>query len=254
MTFGSCFVQGNLLKNWKKVTMTDESKEATVLLIEDHQDIAGAIVDFLEHRGCVVDYAADGLTGLHLAVSNYYDVIVLDVMLPGIDGLAVCRKLREEARIDTPVLMLTARDTLDDKITGLGAGADDYLVKPFEVLELEARIRALRRRHRGAVAREAYAVGDLALDAATLQVTRAGQALTLTPICLKLLTVMMRASPRVVTRQQLEREVWGDLLPDSDALRSHLYTLRKVIDKPFPRKLLHTIPGIGYRLATDDGC
>jgi DNA-binding response OmpR family regulator len=177
---------------------------------------------------------------------------VLDIMLPGLDGLSVCRKLREEARNDTPLLMLTARDTLDDKITGLSAGADDYLVKPFEVRELEARLRTLLRRHRGAVARETYTVDDLTLDTATLQVTRGGQSLALTPIGLKLLTALMRASPRVVSRQQLEREVWGDLLPDSDTLRSHLYTLRKAIDKPFARPLLHTLPGAGYRLAADD--
>jgi DNA-binding response OmpR family regulator len=224
-----------------------------ILLVDDHRDIAGAIIDFLEHRDFAVDYAADGITGLHLAVTNTYDVIVLDLMLPGLDGLAVCRKLREEARVDTPVLMLTARDTLDDKIIGLGAGADDYLVKPFEVRELEARIGTLLRRYRRAVARETYTVDDLTLDMATLRVTRGGQVLTLTPIGLKLLTVLMRASPRVVTRQQLEREVWGDLLPDSDTLRSHLYTLRKVIDKPFARTLLHTISGVGYRLAVEDG-
>lgn len=227
--------------------------QPSILLVDDHRDIAGAIIDFLEHRGFVVDYAADGVTGLHLAVTNRYDVIVLDIMLPGLDGLAVCRKLREEARNDTPLLMLTARDTLDDKITGLGAGADDYLVKPFEVRELEARITTLLRRHRRAVALEVYTVGDLTLDTATLRVTRGSQSLTLTPIGLKLLTVLMRASPRVVTRQQLEREVWGDVLPDSDTLRSHLYTLRKTIDKPFGRPLLHTIPGAGYRLAIDDG-
>jgi DNA-binding response OmpR family regulator len=236
----------------KGVAMTSDPRQPNVLLIEDHRDIAGAIADFLEQRGFVVDYAPDGVSGLHLAVTNRYDVIVLDVMLPGMDGIAVCRKLREEARNDTPVLMLTARDTLDDKINGLGAGADDYLVKPFEVRELEARIRSVLRRHRGAVVREIYTVVDLTLDTATLQVTRDGQLLTLTPIGLRLLTVLMRASPRVVTRQQLEHEVWGDLLPDSDTLRSHLYTLRKIIDKPFSKKLLHTIPGTGYRLASDD--
>ena len=236
----------------KGVAMTSDPRQPNVLLIEDHRDIAGAIADFLEQRGFVVDYAPDGVSGLHLAVTNRYDVIVLDVMLPGMDGIAVCRKLREEARNDTPVLMLTARDTLDDKINGLGAGADDYLVKPFEVRELEARIRSVLRHHRGAVVREIYTVVDLTLDTATLQVTRDGQLLTLTPIGLRLLTVLMRASPRVVTRQQLEHEVWGDLLPDSDTLRSHLYTLRKIIDKPFSKKLLHTIPGTGYRLASDD--
>jgi DNA-binding response OmpR family regulator len=232
--------------------MTDDGKQGAILVIEDHRDIAESILDFLEQRGFSVDCARDGVTGLHLAISNPYDVIVLDVMLPGLDGISVCRKLREQARRTTPVLMLTARDTLDDKIAGLDAGADDYLVKPFEVRELEARVRALLRRQRGALAREVYAVGDLVLDTSTLQVTRAGRSLTLTPIGLKMLTVLMRASPGVVSRQQLEREVWGDLLPDSDTLRSHLYNLRKVIDKPFDRPLLHTLASTGYRVS-DDG-
>jgi DNA-binding response OmpR family regulator len=232
--------------------MTDELRQLGILLIEDHRDIAESIVDFLQPRGFAVDYAADGVTGLHLAVTNAYDVIVLDVMLPGIDGLAVCRKLREEARRDTPILMLTARDTLEDKIKGLEAGADDYLVKPFEIRELEARMRTLVRRHRGATARETYAVGDLTVDLATLKVTRAGQPLALTPIGLRLLVALMRASPRIVSRAELEREVWGEVPPDSDALRSHLYNLRKAIDRPFERPLLHTVAAAGYRLA-DDG-
>jgi len=232
--------------------MPEEPRHASVLLIEDHRDIAESIVDFLEPRGFAVDYAADGITGMHLAVTHNHDVIVLDVMLPGADGLVVCRKLREEARRDTPILMLTARDTLEDKITGLEAGADDYLVKPFELRELEARIRTLVRRHRGATALETYRVGDLAVDLATLQVTRAGRALVVTPIGFRLLTALMRASPRVVSRADLEREVWGELPPDSDALRSHLYNLRKVIDRPFDRPLLHTVSARGYRLA-DDG-
>jgi len=132
---------------------------AIVLLIEDHRDIAEMIVEFLEQQGYAVDFAGDGLTGLHLAVTNDYDVIVLDLMLPGIDGISLCRKLRQEARRDTPILMLTARDTLDDKLAGLDAGADDYLVKPFEIRELEARVRTLLRRHRGAVAPAARALG-----------------------------------------------------------------------------------------------
>jgi DNA-binding response OmpR family regulator len=229
----------------------DDARQSSLLLIEDHRDIAESILDFLELRGYEVDYAADGVTGLHLAVTNTYDVIVLDVMLPGIDGLTVCRKIREEARRDTPILMLTARDTLEDKITGLDAGADDYLVKPFEIRELEARLRSMVRRHRGATARELHTIGDLTLDLATLKVTRAGRALSLTPIGLKLLTMLARASPRVVSRNDLEREVWGDVPPDSDALRSHLYSLRKAIDRPFDHPLLHTVAAAGYRLADD---
>ncbi len=224
----------------------------SLLLVEDHRDIAEMVHAYLEGKGYTVDYAADGVTGLHLAVTNDYDALILDLMLPGLDGVALCRKYREEARNDTPVLMLTARDTLDDKIHGLDAGADDYLVKPFAIQELEARIRAMLRRRRGEVAPELLRVGDLTLDTGTLTIQRGGKSLTLTPIALRLLTALMRASPRVVSRQELEREIWGDLLPDSDTLRSHLYTLRKVIDKHFDNPLLHTMTSLGYRLAVED--
>jgi DNA-binding response OmpR family regulator len=229
-----------------------EATTTTLLLIEDHRDIAEMIAEYFEQRGFATDHAADGVTGLHLAVSNHYDVIVADVMLPGMDGIALCRKLREEARRDTPLLMLTARDTIDDKLAGLDAGADDYLVKPFEIRELEARVRTLLRRHRGTLGRDTLRVGDLVLDTSTMSVTRAATPIKLMPIGIKLLTILMRASPRVVSRQQLEHEVWGDLLPDSDTLRSHLYALRRAIDKPFDRSLLHTLPGLGYRLTDDD--
>jgi len=232
--------------------MNTASQAARILLIEDHRDIAEMIGDYLETRGFLVDYAADGITGLHLAVVEPHDVIVLDLMLPGLDGLALCRKLRAEARCDTPILMLTARDTQQDKITGLDAGADDYLVKPFDIRELEARINALLRRHRGAFSSECLQVGDLTLDTGTLEVARGGRRLTLTPIGLRMLLVLMRAAPRVISRRDLEHEVWGDEPPDSDALRSHLYTLRKTIDKPFDRPLLHTVLGAGYRLADTD--
>jgi DNA-binding response OmpR family regulator len=223
-----------------------------LLLVEDHQDIAEMVYAFLERRGYELDYAADGVTGLHLAVTNDYDAIILDLMLPGIDGLDVCTRLREDARKSTPVLMLTARDTLHDKLAGLDVGADDYLVKPFEIQELEARVRALIRRARGQVSPEILRVGDLTLDTGTLRVQRAGKDLAVTPIGLQLLKVLMRASPRVVSRREIEREVWGDILPDSDTLRSHLYNLRKVVDKPFEKPLLHTVQSAGYRIAELD--
>ncbi|MBK9654272.1 MAG: response regulator transcription factor [Rhodanobacteraceae bacterium] len=229
-----------------------DEQSGLVLLVEDNRGISETVGEFLERRGYSVDYAADGVSGLHLAISNSYDVIVLDLMLPGLDGLDVCRKLRQEAKKSTPVLMLTARDTLEDKVTGLDAGADDYLVKPFEVKELEARVRALIRRDRRQVSQEVLRVGDLVLDTATLRLTRAGKDLAVSPIGLRLLTILMRESPRVVSRRDIEREVWGDMLPDSDTLRSHLYNLRKVIDKPFQSQLLHTIHSAGYRLADLD--
>lgn len=228
------------------------SEESTYLLVEDHPDIAMMICDYFEERNCVVDYAADGVTGLHLAASNDFDAIILDLMLPGMDGLELCRKLRNDAAKDTPILMLTARDTLDDKIAGLDAGADDYMVKPFEIAELDARLRAMSRRAKGQIVQETLRVADLTVDTGTLEVSRAGTVLTLTPIGMKLLMHLMKASPRVVTRRALEREVWGDIVPDSDALRSHLYNLRKIIDRPFEKPLLHTIPGAGYRLVDLD--
>jgi DNA-binding response OmpR family regulator len=225
---------------------------ASILLVEDNLDIAEMVVAYLERRDYRVDYAADGLTGLHLLAANDYDTVVLDLMLPGLDGLELCRKARTDGRQDVPILMLTARDTLEDKLQGLDAGADDYLIKPFAIQELEARIRALIRRRRGEVAPEVLRVGDLSVDMATLKVERNGRTLNLTPIGLKLLTVLMRASPRVISRRELERQVWGDILPDSDTLRSHMYNLRKTIDRPFDTALLQTLPGRGYRLAIPD--
>ena len=229
-----------------------DEQAGLILLVEDNRQIAETVGEFLEGRGYSVDYAADGSSGLHLAISGSYDVIVLDLMLPGLDGLEVCRKLRREAKKATPVLMLTARDTLEDKLIGLEAGADDYLVKPFEVRELEARLRALIRRDRRQVSAEVLNVGDMTLDTATLRLTRSGRELTVSPIGLKLLAILMRESPRVVSRRDIEREIWGDMLPDSDTLRSHLYNLRRVIDKPFASPLLHTIHSAGYRLADLD--
>ena len=220
-----------------------------VLIVEDNRDVAEMVCSHLERRGFRVDYAADGVTGLHLGVTDAFDAIVLDLMLPGIGGLEVCRRLREDARRDVPILMLTARDTLEDKVGGLDAGADDYLVKPFEIEELEARLRALIRRRRGLLTRAILQVGDLALDPGTLRVTRGGVEVPVTPIGFRILSLLMRASPRVVSRREIETEVWGDTPPDSDSLRSHLYSLRKSVDRPFDSPLIHTVPSAGYRLA-----
>lgn len=231
--------------------MNNTTRHDALLLIEDHRDIATMVYDYLERRGYTVDYAADGVTGLHLAVTHEYDVIILDLMLPGIEGLEVLRKLRLEAKRSAPVLILSARDTLADKLAGLDNGADDYLVKPFEIRELEARIKALVRRQKRLVNPEILSIADLCYDTGAMQVRRGGLALKLTPIGLKILGILMRASPRVVSRREIEREVWGDIVPDSDTLRSHIYTLRKIIDRPFRQPLLHTIQNTGYRLAGD---
>ena len=170
-----------------------------ILVIEDNQDIAANLGDFLEDRGHTVDFAADGVTGLHLAVVNEFDAIVLDLNLPGMDGLEVCRKLRNDARKQTPVLMLTARDTLDNKLAGFESGADDYLIKPFALQEVEVRLNALSRRGKGVQTR-VLDVGDLEYNLDTLEVRREGKLLQLNPTALKILQTLMEASPAVVTR------------------------------------------------------
>lgn len=218
------------------------------LIIEDNHDICENIGDYLGAKGHLTDFAHDGISAMHLALTQPFDVIVLDLMLPGMDGLTFCRKLRVEAKCNTPILMLTARDTLRDKLAGFEAGADDYLVKPFAMQELYARIRALNKRGQVKTA-ECLTVGDLTMDKHTLEVRRAGQILTLNPTCLKLLERLMVCSPAVVRRTDLETVIWGDDPPDGDLLRSHLYKLRRVVDAPFQKQLIHTIHRIGYRLA-----
>lgn len=222
-----------------------------ILVIEDNKDIAENIADYFEPSGHTLDFAADGVTGLHLAVTQRFDVIVLDLMLPGIDGITLCQKLRQEGKVNTPVIMLTARDQLDDKLMGFQAGADDYLVKPFSVKELEVRIQALVKRSQTAPVDMNLQLADLQYNPDTLEAYRAGQKLELNPIQRRLLEILLKNSSRVVSREELERHIWGDILPDNDVLRTHIYSLRNIIDKPFDKKLLHTIHGAGYRLFDD---
>ncbi|HEY0975573.1 MAG TPA: response regulator transcription factor [Solimonas sp.] len=223
-----------------------------LLLIEDNRDLAANIGEFLESRRHIVDYASDGLSGLHLAAVNSYDVVVLDLGLPGLDGVSLCKRLRDDARSSLPVLMLTARDTERDKLVGFDAGADDYLTKPFSLPELLARLTALQRRATGAHL-SLLQVADLVLDTRSLVCRRAGRRLDLTPTGLRLLERLLAVSPRVVARRDVETLIWGDDPPDSDAaLRAHIHALRQAIDRDQPVKLLHTVHGIGYRLGVDD--
>jgi DNA-binding response OmpR family regulator len=217
-----------------------------ILLVEDNSDILANLADYLEIKGYTVDCAKDGLTGLHLVATQSYDLAVLDVMMPGIDGYTLCQRIRE-SRNNLPVIMLTARDTLDDRLQGFSAGADDYLVKPFELSELAARIEAVTRRSKGMS--RLLTVADLSLDLDSLEVLRQGKSIKLNPIGLKLLETLMQRSPSVVRREQLEEAIWGDDCPDSDSLRSHIHQLRQLIDKPFDAPLLQTVHGIGFRLA-----
>ncbi|MFN3398214.1 MAG: response regulator transcription factor [Sulfurimicrobium sp.] len=221
-----------------------------ILLVEDNRDLAQNIFDYFEAKGYTLDLAEDGISGLHLAASNPYDVIVLDLMLPGIDGLTLCRRLREAGKL-TPVLMLTARDSLDDKIAGLEAGADDYVVKPFALREVNARLRALLRRTQALQGTALLRVGDLSFDPVTFRVTRGERTLDLPPIPRKILELLMRHAPRVMSREELERAIWGDSPPDSDALRAHLHILRNAVDKPAGVPLIKTLRGLGYQISDD---
>lgn len=222
-----------------------------LLVIEDHSDIAANIAEYFEARGDDVVLAADGESGLQMALETPYDAIVLDLLLPGMDGLSLCRGLRQAGRTRVPVLMLTAKDLLADKIEGFEAGADDYLVKPFSLAELDARLKALVRRASPPETPRLLTVGDLRFDLNTLEADRAGVAIKLNPTTRRILTVLMQNANRVVTRAELERELWGDRAPEGDFLRAHMHALRTAIDKNFPDKLLHTIHGTGYRLSPD---
>ncbi len=221
-----------------------------ILLVEDHPDLAGNIGDYLAALGHQMDFADQGEMGLHLATTQRYDVIILDINLPKLDGFTLCRKLRAEYQQQTPVLMLTARGSLADKITGFQAGALDYLVKPFALEELRLRLDALTQKlnwHQP----KALQVGDLSLDISHWQVKRAGQTITMHKACMQILEMLMRASPQVVTRQDLMYLLWGDQPPQSHPLRSHMHELRKVIDKPFEFAMLKTVKGVGYRLIAE---
>ena len=222
-----------------------------VLVVEDNHNLVANLFEYFDARGYTLDAAPDGPTGLHLAITTEFDAIVLDWMLPRMDGRDVLSRLRDAGR-DTPVLMLTARDELPDKIAGFRAGADDYLTKPFHLPELEVRLEALVARARGRGRHKVLQVGDLKLDMGTLEATRAGHALHLYPACRKLLEVLMQASPAAVTRDRLEHALWGDDPPDGDMLRSHIYELRRSVDGPFATKLIQTLPRVGYRIVAGD--
>jgi len=223
-----------------------------ILIVEDSRDLAANIGEYLENRSETVDYAADGATGLHLAATQRYDAIVLDLSLPGLDGIALCKRLRQDVHSAAAIVMLTARDTERDKLSGFDVGADDYLTKPFSLPELHARLKAVVRRASGARHR-VLRVADLEFDTHTLVARRAGRRLELTPSGIKLLEKLMRAAPGVVSRRDVEYALWGDDPPESEAaLRGHIHALRAAVDQGTERKLLHTVHGMGYRLAQDD--
>ena len=219
-----------------------------ILIIEDDMAIAANLYDFFESHGHSVDAAADGAVGLHLAATQQFDAILLDLGLPGMSGLALCHKLRNELRIDTPILMLTARDTLEDKLTGFEHGADDYLVKPFALKEVEARLSALHKRHSGRVANRTLEVGNLFYDPKTFSIRFENKDVKLPPKCVRLLALMMSEPGRVFSRKELESEAWENTQETSDTLRSHMHVLRRALTRVGGYDPIETVHGIGYCL------
>lgn len=220
-----------------------------VLIVEDNRRLLANLFEYLENSGHILDAAPDGIIGKRLASTQRYDVIVLDWMLPRIDGFQLLKYLREERKLHTPIIMLTARDELPDKLSGFNAGADDYLTKPFEFAELEARLQALVTRASRAGHNKCLVVADLTFDIDTQKVYRDGHEIQLFPALRKLLQILMENCPAVVSREDLEDALWGDQPPESDRLRAYIYDLRRQIDTPFKNKLIHTVPRCGYRIA-----
>lgn len=222
-----------------------------VLLIEDNQAIAEQLCDFLELHHFQVDYAFNGRTGFNLVQENRYDVILLDLMLPDIDGVELCRKIKASSEFATPVLMLTARDSLSDKGDGFNAGADDYLTKPFELQEVAMRCKALARRQQLHQSNN-IVIGDLEIDTLKHIAKRKSMAINLSAKDFKILVLLAKAYPNAISRSDITAQVWGDDFPDSDVLRSHIYTLRNAVDKSFDFPMIKTIHGVGFKLAVNN--
>lgn len=218
-----------------------------VLLVEDNREVAGILFDYFECEGMELDYADNGELGLQLALEGSFDLILLDLMLPRMDGLTVCNKLRE-AGICTPILMLTALDSREDMLKGFNHGADDYLTKPFDLEILEARIQALIKRYKGQVANSVLKFGQLKIDQKTRQAYREEKLLALNPTTYTILEMLCQRAPEVVTRQELSHKLWQESEGNHDVLRSHIYQLRTQLDKPFATAMLTTIPKVGFRL------
>ena len=218
-----------------------------LLLIEDHKDIAAVIFEYFELKGHQLDYANNGQQGYDLALKNHYDLIILDIMLPKMNGNEVCHKLRMQG-INTPIIMLTARDTRQDMLTGFEKGADDYLVKPFDLEILEARIIVLCRRQQGLMANKTLNFDDLTLHLNQRTVERDGYRISLNPTLFTLLKTLMLNAPEAVSKDEISRLIWQDDEPDKDILRRHVYQLRSLIDKPFEHAYIKTLPKLGYQL------
>ncbi|MGF1752009.1 response regulator transcription factor [Vibrio makurazakiensis] len=222
-------------------------ENSRILVVEDNEELQGILADFLEVKGAEVDFADNGVLGLKLALEEEFDAIILDVMMPKKDGMQVAKELREGG-CSTPILMLTALNGQEDLLNGFDNGVDDFVSKPFQFPELEVRLSALIKRFRGQVAPALLTFGELQIDEKTKLITRNGFKLVTTPVMYQILVTLVKAQGDVVSRETIIHQLWGDDVPDKDVLRSHIYLLRNVLDKPFEKPMLKTVPKFGFRL------
>ena len=222
-----------------------------LLIVEDDKKIAGFVTTGLKEAGFVVDHAENGDDGLHLALVETYDAAIVDLMLPGIDGLAIIKEMRDKG-VNTPVLILSAKRSVDERVEGLIAGGDDYLTKPFAFTELLARVHALVRRSSMATPARRLQVADLILDSFSRKVERAGKSIDLQPLEFSLLEYLMRNAGRVVSKTMIMENVWDyNFNPGTNVVESRICYLREKVDKSFDRKLIHTVRGVGYVIRQD---
>ncbi|BBN82552.1 hypothetical protein PA25_25370 [Pseudoalteromonas sp. A25] len=218
-----------------------------VLLVEDNIDIAENISDYLCIHGHIVDFAYDGLMAIELVAQQGYDIIIMDIMMPKLDGLSTIKRLREQALLDIPIIVLTAKDTLEDKLTGFDSGADDYVVKPFAMQELHARMTSLIRRHQKSYQHILHVQG-ITLDQQQQRAEIDNTSLKLNPTTFKIMWLLTLQFPNVVTKQHLQHSLWADELPDNDILRSHMYNLRKALAACSKDISIVSHHGRGYQL------
>ena len=223
-------------------------RKIRVLVVEDNSALMANISEFLEDGPYILDFAHDGLVALHLVATNVYDVIVMDVMLPGISGFSRCQKIRNELHCATPIILMTAKDHIDDKVTGFTQGADDYLVKPFNLKELAVRIDALHRRGRSGV--PLLRAGSVEFEPGTLRIRlHGGNYIQLSGMSAHITEALIRAYPNFISYEQLSQALWGEKEVESHTLRTHIYTLRKLLHEKLGANLIKTLHGRGYILS-----
>lgn len=229
--------------------MMSTSRSIRILIVEDHAGLATNLLEFFSDSRYILDFASDGLTALHLIATNEYDVIILDIMLPGLSGFEVCRRIRHDIQCATPVIIMTSKDQLQDKEQGFTVGADDYLVKPFNLRELQLRVNALCRRKFGYTKKSDIGIPGVHFNPGTFMVsTDDGKKIELSGTAARIFEELIKAYPDFLSYTEIQDRVWGDREVDMNTLRTHVYSLRKLLQDTFQYSMIKTLHGRGYRL------